>query len=131
MQQSSDGTQTRLGVSLNHMAKKKEKFFLELDEEQGLWKIGKSEAPTPTEPQAPVTETAPQVAQPQVAAPQAAPSPAAPAAESTEAAAAVTEPEITFAAANPLPLAQPGRRGPGPSLDTFKAMARQLKRTNF
>lgn len=156
MQQSSDGTRSRLGVSLNHMAKKKKgKFFLELDEDQGLWKVGQGDQPAPAEPQ-PVTEPQ-QVAEPQQAAePQkkskkkAAPA-AAPATEPVSAAPArepislvgffdnrpaaqpdeeAAEPENTFAAANPLPMAMPGRRGPGPSLDMFKAMAREVKR-NF
>lgn len=119
--------------------KKKGKFFLELDEDQGVWLVGKDKkqappADTPA-PEAPVAPEAPAPA-PQVA--QAAPSDplelirAAVSASSPAAAEPQpSEPDVTFAVENPLPLVQPGRRSPGPSLDMFKDMARQVGRSKF
>lgn len=115
------------------MGKKKEKFFLELDEEQGLWKFGKGEKPAQQEPEAAatpaVTPTTPLTAAEPISLVGFFDNRPAEASAAEEAA----EPDgvVTFAATNPLPLAQPGRRGPGPSLDIFKAMAREVKRSNF
>lgn len=151
MQQSSDRAQPRLGVSLNHMAKKKKgKFFLELDEDKGLWKVGKGDEPAPAA--APATETQPAVESQTAAESQTGAAPASTASEDPAPAPAAepislvgffdnrpeeppaeetTEPENTFAATNPLPLSLPGRRGPGPSLGMFKEMARKVNRSSL
>lgn len=151
---------------------KKGNFFLELDEEKGVWLMGKgkkkaaSEAQpeVPSEPQTverePEAVAAAPAPQPQAEkkqrraekrgkaaaqdAPQATP-PAEPLPDPVEViraalanskapetdASAPQEPDTNFATDFPLPLMQPGRRRPGPSLNPFKDMARQTRATNF
>ncbi len=108
--------------------RQKEKF-IQLDEEQGVWLIGKGKKATP--PEARDDETPQQ----EVAAAPADPVEIIRAALAESAAAAASEtpqePESNYATDFPLPLTQPGRRGPGPSLEMFKDMARQVKRTGF
>lgn len=115
--------------------RKKSGFYLELDEEQGIWVPNEGESKKEPEQQQKAAEVK-QPSAPAQSVPSEVKQPSAPAQSVPSAAdnngksdrpTPEPQPEVTFAPDYLLPKPSPGRRRPGPSMNPFRDMARQSK----